>query len=419
MKAVLIFLWRFSSLTTRGYRWSLSNKQPLASQRNGLHALSQIQGNSETPWMFDIVEDFPPPSRTDNLLHYLLSNQIFPTASRARRAIRYGEILVLSDDEEFDPHAISRPIDPPLKLSSGHSVHRVTRLPDRFYPVQITKYLYPPETTLLQNHEDWVVFQDDEMAVVHKPEGMTTIESTTTGTREDLQSLLPFILTPPTRTSKETVAVQRPRPIHRLDRGTSGLVLVGKTQSTLARLSALFANRQVHKTYTAVVFGHPRDGDDDDGGVSQKHTKKSSGVVDYPIDCKAAATKWRVLETNDRFSMVELNPETGRYHQLRRHLAYCLRAPIVGDPKYDLVGTGGSSNIVEEHKSYRRLGLHLCCHQLEFDHTFAATSLASHSSGPKYSYTISEATDDNQAGTKRMRVSLTSLPDKFFKLFQT
>jgi 23S rRNA pseudouridine1911/1915/1917 synthase len=352
-------------------------------------------------WTFRIEHSFPTPINDDNttLLDYLMSQQVFSTSSQARRAIRHGKILVLAFNQPFDPHVVyANLISPFLLISSCHSVHQVTRLTS--YPVEVTKYVYPPKTLLVDSTavpREWVVYENEEIAVVHKPENMTTIDAGSSG-RDDLQSLLPFILAPPPSKKKWML----PRPVHRLDRATSGLVIVAKTQSALRRFSGMFANQAIHKTYTAVVFGKPQ--------PFTTAYMTDSGIVDYPIDGKHAVTEWKVVETNDMFSRIELHPRTGRNHQLRRHLAYCLKSPIVGDAKYDLVGTLGNSQVVEERQAFREGGLFLCCNQLEFDYPVASES------GPANSYSI---TEDNRPGTltERMRI-LSAVPLKMFDLFE-
>jgi len=381
-------------------------------------------------------------SSTMSLLDFLVSHKpLFgiQSASHARRIIKQGEILILAREKEpFDPHQIYTHYDsdnlheeqemlkricinPSLRIQPDcHQIHRVTRVPNNnnnnnpqqqqcCYPIQVTKSIYPPKSlqSLLHHHSNdynlmlhsLVAYENHEMAILCKPQGMVTIggggsSASTNGKKlagaaskddADLQSLLPFVLFPPPPPSprQQQRPPPLPRPVHRLDRGTSGLVLVAKTSSALSRFSSLFANQQIQKTYTAVVFGCP-----------STTTTSGGGIMDDPMsDGKPATTHWRLVSTNGAFSRLELQPKTGRFHQLRRHLAYCLGTPIVGDAKYDLVGIrrgGGSNNdkrmrslegtdattttTAEYRKSFRPEGLMLCCHKLEFDYPTAAIS---------------------------------------------
>lgn len=120
--------------------------------------------------------------------------------------------------------------------------------------------------------------------------------------------------------------------VHRLDRDTSGVVILAKDPETQSMLRRQFQDRKTHKTYYAIVVGHP---------------KLPEAMIDLPIarnlkrpttfqvdqNGKPAQTYYKVLSQNDRYSLLELKPTTGRTHQLRVHLKY-LGTPILGDPVY-------------------------------------------------------------------------------------
>lgn len=120
--------------------------------------------------------------------------------------------------------------------------------------------------------------------------------------------------------------------VHRLDRGTSGVMICAKHEAAQIHLQKQFASRKVKKIYVAVVTGK---------------LPEESGVIDIPIERnpkkpssfragvngKPAQTEFTVLKTDDAHSLIELKPHTGRTHQLRVHLAY-LKHPIVGDNLY-------------------------------------------------------------------------------------
>lgn len=111
------------------------------------------------------------------------------------------------------------------------------------------------------------------------------------------------------------------RPVHRLDRDTSGVVLAGASHVARSKLSAWFAEGEVTKVYLALVHG----------------TVQSAGVINRPIRGKAAETHVKLLGAYGPVSLVELRPETGRKHQLRLHMN-AIRHPIVGDPRYQRAG---------------------------------------------------------------------------------
>lgn len=130
----------------------------------------------------------------------------------------------------------------------------------------------------------------------------------------------PHVLQPP---KKETEgALEYPALVHRLDSSTSGLLVLAKTTQASMFLSNEFEQRQVCKTYTALLQGIPSHGD----------------LIDYPIDGKPSVTIWkeckRINTTKGVLTMVEFYPETGRKHQLRKHASEVLKCPIVGDESY-------------------------------------------------------------------------------------
>lgn len=145
---------------------------------------------------------------------------------------------------------------------------------------------------------------------------------------------LPFVLTPPQMGTYATL--RRPQPVHRLDKPTSGLLLVAKTKPAMVHLSLQFRDRKVKKTYVAVVNGippEPKEAAISSIGAYELGVDvdpKSSGIwqlIDDPLDEKSAVTIWRALryskslKANENYlTLVELKPKTGRFHQLRRHM---------------------------------------------------------------------------------------------------
>jgi tRNA pseudouridine32 synthase/23S rRNA pseudouridine746 synthase len=125
------------------------------------------------------------------------------------------------------------------------------------------------------------------------------------------------------------------RLVHRLDRDTSGLILLARDAETHRRLSAAFAERRIRKTYLALVEGSPVDR----GGVIDLPLARVAtrppryGVVPLAGGGKPSLTRWRLLRSGPRASLLLLQPHTGRSHQLRVHLA-ALGHPVLGDPLY-------------------------------------------------------------------------------------
>ncbi|MCL5946023.1 MAG: RluA family pseudouridine synthase [Planctomycetes bacterium] len=125
----------------------------------------------------------------------------------------------------------------------------------------------------------------------------------------------------------------RPGIIHRLDRNTTGIILVAKTDEAHWRLAGQFERRTIHKTYLAVVHGHPAlDSDLIDAPLGVHPVVREKYTVRKDIG-RTAQTVFEVKERFKHFTLMELHPKTGRTHQLRVHLSH-IGLPIVGDVTY-------------------------------------------------------------------------------------
>jgi len=159
-----------------------------------------------------------------------------------------------------------------------------------------------------------VVFEDDFLAVIEKPSGYPTSGNYF----KTIENALPYNL----YVSAERDALAYPLPVHRLDNPTSGLLLVAKTKSVQTQLSLAFERKEIKKTYLAIVEG--------------KFSRQEL-LLNDELDGKASETLAKAIKhyqrDNNHFSLVELNPLTGRTHQLRKHLSMH-GFPIVGDDTY-------------------------------------------------------------------------------------
>ena len=144
-----------------------------------------------------------------------------------------------------------------------------------------------------------------------------------------------------------------PQPAHRLDKPTSGLLLIAKTKPAIVNLSKQFEQRVVKKSYTAIVNGIPElNSTKSISGAEAKQlgayieSKEEMDAtweyIDFDLEGKSSITMWRPINStkslkamNQTLSTLDLKLKTGRKHQLRRHLAWVLRRPIVGDKAYD------------------------------------------------------------------------------------
>lgn len=172
---------------------------------------------------------------------------------------------------------------------------------------------------------DNVLFIDAEALVLNKPAGLAVHPGPRTP--YSLEAMLGEL---------RFGFVRPPSPVHRLDRDTSGCLLLSRNPKAHRRLSALFESGAVSKIYWAVVNGAPAG---DEGMIDlplAKISSKEQGwrIVHDPKKGKSAQTRWRVLERRDGRSLVEFAPLTGRTHQIRVHALLGLGAPVVGDPVY-------------------------------------------------------------------------------------
>jgi len=171
-----------------------------------------------------------------------------------------------------------------------------------------------------------VLYEDEEVLVLNKPAGLAVQGGTKT--THHIDRLL----------SAWGEGLERPRLVHRLDRDTSGVLILGKTPGAAAKLSGAFAKRRAQKTYWAIVAGNPKP---NEGIIEIPLVKKGVGdrelvVPADPKDPRAdpAETEYvTISRAAHRAAWMALRPHTGRTHQLRAHML-AIGHPILGDPKY-------------------------------------------------------------------------------------
>ena len=182
-----------------------------------------------------------------------------------------------------------------------------------------------PEKTNFSNNELPIIFIDDNVIVVNKPNGVLTHSK---GVLNDEFTVAEFFK----KYSTYNNNTNRPGIIHRLDRDTSGILIGARNTETATLLQKQFADRKTKKVYYAVIVGHPKlDKAIIDLPISRNPQAPSTFRVDP--NGKSAVTKYEVLARNDKYSLVKLEPKTGRTHQLRVHMKY-LSTPILGDKVY-------------------------------------------------------------------------------------
>ena len=184
--------------------------------------------------------------------------------------------------------------------------------PNRKFPGGVKIDLNVPERLKHADVQPKVIYEDENVLVVEKPAGLL---SEAKGEYCPEKTLADFGLI-----------------AHRLDRDTSGVMILAKNEETQKFLKKQFQDRKVHKTYYAVVEGRPKlDAARIDLPLMRDRKRPTTFRVD--ANGKEAETFYRVVESNGARSLVKLKPTTGRTHQLRVHMKY-LGHPIVGDSVY-------------------------------------------------------------------------------------
>ncbi len=184
----------------------------------------------------------------------------------------------------------------------------------------MTRPLSPEDATFARS---LVLDEDAALIAFNKPSGLAVQGGS--GVMRSLEDLLAVF-------AKSNG--KRPRLVHRLDRETSGVIIAARTKPAAAFFSAAFAGRDVKKTYLAVVCGGaPAPEAGEIALALKKSSRKGLDVMDVAKDGQAALTRYRTLAATPEAALVELQPETGRMHQLRAHLA-AIGRPIAGDGKY-------------------------------------------------------------------------------------
>ena len=197
-----------------------------------------------------------------------------------------------------------------------------------------------------------ILYQDDDLLAVNKPAGLLVHPSwlTARGT-ENLASNIKAYL------GGATVYT-----VHRLDRATSGVLLVAKNKLAAQRLSDDFCQHKIEKSYLCVVRGYAPEQGVIDHPLKYQHDKKAEPFArddKEPQEAVTAFTRLAVVELpiavgkwpSARYSLLKATPKTGRKHQLRRHFKHIL-CPIVGDTNY---GEGRHNRLFREHLQLNRL----------------------------------------------------------------
>lgn len=262
---------------------------------------------------FTFIYENEIPIRLDLFLSRELVNE---TRSTVQRLIEGGNVLV--DGREPRPS---------LKLKGGETITVVI----------------PPVVAAETVAEDIpleVLYEDRDLIVINKPAGLVVHPAAGNSSGTLVNALLAHC------TDLSGIGGElRPGIVHRLDKGTSGVMVAAKNDLAHQALSSQFAAHSIKRIYQALIFGSPSEETGKIEGIIGRHPTdrlRRSGMARHG---KHAVTRWRVKERYDnRISLVEVRLETGRTHQIRAHLTEA-GFPLLGDPLYP---DGGRINNIKD-----------------------------------------------------------------------
>lgn len=272
--------------------------------------------HSQEPLVF-LVGDESVGMRLDT---FLASRITTTSRTQVRRAIEAGKVSI--DGETVSKVAWA--------LSRGEWV-RISPLPPA--PLRALPCAIPLD----------IIYEDDEMIVINKPAGMVThpgagiVEGT-------LANALVHHFNEQSLVLPRRGGASRPGIVHRLDAGTSGVIVAAKTDESHLRLAEQFQSRQVRKIYTALVYGRvEQENGEIELPIGRDRRSRIKMAVCSEGEGRTALSIYHVTRRYAGFTLLEVEIRTGRTHQIRVHLAH-LRHPVAGDSLYD----GGRLNSVND-----------------------------------------------------------------------
>jgi 23S rRNA pseudouridine955/2504/2580 synthase len=206
-----------------------------------------------------------------------------------------------------------------------------------------------PPQAVAQNFK--VLYEDEHMLAVDKPSGLAIHPGSGITGETLVDQVRAYLLRQGPATPEGEF---KPSPAHRLDRETSGVVVVAKTRQAMVRLTEIFTAGEADKTYLGLAKGRfQRESGSIDLRLAE-HQQTYASKQERGVNLQAALTHWKKLAGGPEATLLELTIETGRTHQIRRHLE-AIGHPVVGDAKY---GDFPFNRIAQRQWGLRRMFLH-------------------------------------------------------------
>ena len=330
-----------------------------------------------------------PAAKTKRLDGFL--TECFPQFSRAliQRWIKNGEVKLIKADkaDRADKADKAEVVKPSFALRGKEQIEISGKFPEQVVDL--------PQAIELN-----IAYEDDDLMVIDKPAGLVVHPGAGNPDQTLLNALLAY--------NQEQQKIPRAGLVHRLDRGTSGLMIVAKNLTSYNQLNSQLQERLIKRSYLAIVEGVPVSGGRIELAIArdpQNRVRRLSYPPEQaPAGAKEAVSNFRVKKKFARHSLLEVSLETGRTHQIRSHLKF-IGYPIVGDSLYGWqrklppqpepggVGAGGDSSAFD-YEAAR-----------EFIRGFARPAL--HSASLSFSYQAEDSSADKN-------ISLTAEPPADF-----
>lgn len=243
------------------------------------------------------------------------------------------DLLMVEKYPEYNRSTLQKFIREGWVTVNGDPVKKPNATFEKSATIVLTTPIHSP---LRQEISPTIIYEDANVKVVNKPSGLLSMgkgEFCAEPTLEHFGLL-----------------------VHRLDRGTSGVVILAKNEPTQKMLRNQFKDRKAHKVYYAIVKGCPKL---NEAKIDLPISRNLNHHATFQVDPngKPSITYYKVLKTNDQFSLLELRPVTGRTHQLRVHLKY-IGTPILGDHVYGAEGGTVANRSKSTISDAERLYLH-------------------------------------------------------------